>query len=188
MLFPRAFALSEVLWRYPDIRDFDDFVDRAIPHYELFKQNGINIGPNIVQLDYNLTKINGEIYLEILKPNSVDCNVFYSTDGSIPLSKNEKYIQDIKLTHDEIIRFAAFKDDLRISPVFETKFNMHKAVGKNVVLSTSADKKYNSGGAQALINGVDGSDVRYKDKEWLGFLNSDFECEIDFEINNIFRY
>ncbi len=66
---------------------------------------------------------------------------------------------------------------------------MHKAVGKNITLSVLPSVKYNAGGKNALINGINGSDKRYGDKEWLGFDGKDVEITIDLgketDINSI---
>lgn len=66
---------------------------------------------------------------------------------------------------------------------------MHKAVGKKIELSVEPSKVYSGSGAVGLINGIQGSDKRYGDKEWLGFWGDDLEILIDLgaetEINKI---
>ena len=171
---------SEVLWTYPETRDFNDFVTRVIPHCQKFKNDGINIGPNIIQLDYKMYLEDDSTYFNINAPENVACDIYYTTDGSSPDLAKSKYNKSLKLTQNQKMKYAAFRDSIRISPIFETEFIKHKAVGKNIELISVPDKKYNSGGKSALTNGVRGSEIRYKDNEWLGFLNSDFECSIDF--------
>ena len=56
---------------------------------------------------------------------------------------------------------------------------MHKAVGKKITFDVAPSEKYNAGGNAALINGINGSDKRYGDNEWLGFDGKDVEITID---------
>jgi hexosaminidase len=52
-------------------------------------------------------------------------------------------------------------------------------LGKQIELSVEPSKVYSGSGANGLINGIQGSDKRYGDKEWLGFWGDDLEIKID---------
>ena len=80
-------------------------------------------------------------------------------------------------------------DGKQLGTIFEQRINLHKAVGKQISLNILPNEAYNSGGKQALINGISGNNKRYGDKEWLGFSGDDVEITIKFntatEINKI---
>ena len=44
-LWPRACALAEVLWSYPEKRDFDAFRARLVPHRKRLVHFGVNVAP-----------------------------------------------------------------------------------------------------------------------------------------------
>ena len=45
MVFPRMFALSEILWSPVEIRDYEGFVDRLDWHFERLEALGVNYRP-----------------------------------------------------------------------------------------------------------------------------------------------
>ena len=57
--------------------------------------------------------------------------------------------------------------------------NYHKAFGKKISLDKQPSPAYPGSGPEGLINGMNGSDTRYGDKEWLGFSGEDFEVTLD---------
>ena len=44
-MWPRAFAMSEILWTYPSTRDFPEFEERAGEHRVRLLKQGINCAP-----------------------------------------------------------------------------------------------------------------------------------------------
>ena len=80
-----------------------------------------------------------------------------------------------------VIKAAVFNSEKTLGSLFSQSFNYHKAFGKSIELSVAPNKTYDEGGKEALINSIKGSESRYGDKEWLGFLGEDVEIIIDLE-------
>jgi hexosaminidase len=49
MLFPRLFALSEMVWSPQETRDYRDFLSRVPPQLARLKRRGVNYRPLDVQ-------------------------------------------------------------------------------------------------------------------------------------------
>tara|TARA_B100000780_G_C21034093_1_gene414723 strand:- start:204 stop:545 length:342 start_codon:yes stop_codon:yes gene_type:complete len=54
-------------------------------------------------------------------------------------------------------------------------------VGAKILIDKKPHPAYNTGGKDALINGISGNNKRYGDKEWLGFSGEDIEITIKFD-------
>ena len=91
----------------------------------------------------------------------------------------KKYLKKIEIKKDVIIRAASFEDGIQIGGEITEEAKMHIAFGKKVALTEKASPKYNTGGLDALTNGVGGQNSRYGDKEWLGFEGTDLNATID---------
>jgi hexosaminidase len=61
----------------------------------------------------------------------------------------------------------------------EFRINTHLATGKNISVANEPAPQYNNGGIDNLLNGINGSNVRYGDNEWRGFSGVDFDATID---------
>ena len=181
MVFPRAMALSEVLWTSEEHKNYRDFINR-LEH--------LHIRMDALNLNYSnhLYDIKGEIqFVEnrvqfIIQPESSSQNIFYSLDGNKPTIQSTKYENPINISDDVHIQAAVFDENgHQLGGTFKETIKMHKAVGKKIELSAEPSKVYGGSGATGLINGIQGSDKRYGDKEWLGFWGDDLVIKIDLE-------
>jgi len=115
--------------------------------------------------------------------------IHYTLDGSEPTLNSKMYSRPIPVLESKTIKAAVFNSKEKLGKTFSETINYHKAVGKKITLNVEPNKAYSGSGAEGLINGVNGSDKRYGDKEWLGFSGEDIEIVIDFgkktEINTI---
>ena len=59
-----------------------------------------------------------------------------------------------------------------LGELYTTHFKKHLAVEQQLQISPAPHPNFDSGGSQALINGIVGHHKRFNDPEWLGF-NSD---------------
>ena len=118
-----------------------------------------------------------------------DKNIRFTSDGSEPSLTSTIYSSPIPLDKNTIIKAAVFDDDKQLGETFSQNIIFHKAVGKSISLNVALNATYSGSGADGLVNGVSGSNKRYGDKEWLGFLGEDLEITIDLgeetEINSI---
>ncbi len=189
MAFPRAIALSEVLWTSEELRNYGDFVKRLEHFQERMDALDINYANHLYEIKGEIQSNENGIFFQ-LKSESNSNPIFYATDGSEPNLLSYKYENAISVAEDLNIKAAVFdENEKQLSSIFEETIKMHKAVGKKIELSVEPSKVYSGSGAVGLINGIQGSDKRYGDKEWLGFWGDDLEILIDLgaetEINKI---
>ncbi|WP_316816352.1 family 20 glycosylhydrolase [Pedobacter nyackensis] len=91
MLFPRMFALSEIAWTNPMLKDFDRFTRIAVPtHLNAFERKGINFRvPDAVEpVD---TVMIGDRFTITLNPPLPGSKIFYTINGRIPTEVDMEY-------------------------------------------------------------------------------------------------
>ena len=186
MAFPRAIALSEVIWSDYKNKNYSDFINRLEHFNKRLDVMNVNYSNHIYDIKGKLIDENGKLFFE-LKSTSNKFDIFYSKDGSNPKTLYEEPILIDSTMH---IKAQVYKSGMiKKGNPFEQKINLHKAVGSKISLNVTPHKAYNTGGKQALINGISGNDKRYGDTEWLGFSGDDIEITIEFdeptEINSI---
>jgi hexosaminidase len=179
MAFPRAVALSEVLWTSKEHRNYEDFVKRLEHFQKRMDVLNVNYANHLYEIKGEIQFNENGIQME-LKPESNLNPIFYTTNGSEPNLRSYKYENALNVSEGLHIKAAVFDENgKQISSVFEETIKMHKGVGKKIELSVEPSNVYSGSGAAGLINGVQGSDKRYGDKEWLGFWGDDLEIRID---------
>jgi hexosaminidase len=165
MAFPRAIALAEVLWSQPEKRNYEDFLgrlERELPH-----------------LPANYADHLFDIHFE-LKGNQVALSNRSGAAMSYILGEKnqEAYISPIPISTDT--RLKAWRNDRPGKPL-ELAFHTHALFGKKIEWAEPPHPNYQLGGAQALSNGLLGSDERYGDGEWLGWWGKDVVLAADLD-------
>ena len=116
--------------------------------------------------------------------------------ANVPISirvKGDKQKMDNQISNMLVKIATHIKDPIKRLEYIQEQTNMgksrHKAVGAKITIDKMPHKAYSGSGAEGLINGINGSDSRYGDKEWLGFWGEDIIVTINFstpkEINSI---
>ena len=178
MAFPRAVALSEVLWSSPENKNYSDFIHRLEQYQKRLDQLDVNYANHIYSVNGKLTHLSDRITYE-LHTTSSSYPIYYSTDRSFP---SQLYSDPIKV--DSSIQIKAVILDSKASAlgaVFQQKINLHKGVGAKITIDKEPHPAYNAGGKDALINGISGNNKRYGDREWLGFSGEDIIITIEFD-------
>ncbi|MCI2229671.1 family 20 glycosylhydrolase [Polaribacter sp. MSW13] len=189
MAFPRAIALSEVVWSANKNKNYTNFVKRLERFNLRLDAMNVNYANHLYEVKGELISKNGKLTYQL--ETTTDKKIVYTTDGNDPIFLEKSiYKKPVEIDSSTILKAAVFNNDgKQLGSVFKQKINLHKAVGKKISLSVAPHKSYNAGGKQALINGISGNNKRYGDKEWLGFSGEDVEITIDFdevtEINSI---
>lgn len=178
MAFPRILAMSEVNWSAPKQKDYPAFV-KGVEHFHArMDALSINYANHLYEVDGNLVNEGGQptFVLETLTENKT---IRYTTDGSDPDMNAAIYEGPIPIDRTLTLKAAVFNAEKQLGNVFVRQINYHKAIGKNISIDKESAPAYPGSGAQGLINGINGSDIRYGDKEWLGYWGEDFEVVID---------
>lgn len=186
MAFPRAIALSEVLWSAPDKKNYEDFINRLEQYQRRLDKLDVNYANHIYEVKGKLQNNEGKLSYELSTVSQTHA-IYYSTDGSEP---NTLYSGPIPIEKSVTIKAVVKNDSGKaMGYEFEQKVKLHKGVGAKISINKEPHPSYNAGGKEALINGISGNNKRYGDKEWLGFWGEDLEITIDFdkptEVNSI---
>ena len=188
MVFPRILALSEVVWSPTENKNYPDFLNRVENFHKRLKALNINFANHLYDIDGQLLSENGKLSYQLATP-SINKTIRFTTDNSEPNNLSDIYNSPIKIEKTITIKAAVFDNETQLSKTFAQQLNYHKAVGKSITLSVEPHKAYNTGGKEALINSINGSNTRFGDKEWLGFYGDNVEITIDLgeemEINSI---
>lgn len=179
MAYPRAVALSEVLWSFPENKNYTDFVNRLEIYQKRLDMLDVNYANHLYELKGRLISENDSLFYE-LSSTSKNHDILYAiNDNNI----TELYTTPIPIDTTMNLKAGLFDENLiQLGTTFEQNINLHKAVGAKITLDKEPHPSYNAGGNTALINGISGHNKRYGDKEWLGFLGEDIEVLIEFDI------
>ena len=178
MAYPRAVALSEVLWSSPKHKNYSDFIHRLEQYQKRLDQLEVNYANHIYSVKGELINSKGNLAYQ-LSTTSSSYPIYYSTDKSFP-SK----LYSTPITVDTSMHIKAIVLDSKETPlgaVFQQKINLHQGVGAKISINKEPHPAYNAGGKNALINGISGNNKRYGDKEWLGFSGEDIIVTIEFD-------
>ena len=178
MAFPRMVALSEVVWSEDKNKNFENFKTRLEFYQQRLDARDVNYANHLHEILGKSEIKEGVLYMN-LKTSSNTKSIRYTLDGTAPNINSAVYKEPLLIDKSVTIHAASFNAKDQVSGVFKESIKMHKAVGKKITFDVAPSEKYNAGGNAALINGINGSDKRYGDNEWLGFDGKDVEITID---------
>ncbi len=170
MLFPRLCASAEVGWT--EERDFSGFVQRLIPHMTRLEEMGIQPANHLYDIKSSISGGSGIVQVD-LQALAKDATIHYTADGTVPTTASDVYPGPLNVTNTATIQAQCFLDGEAVGRPWQQQVNWHLAAGGGINLVEEPHPKYSSGGRTALINGINGSDDRYGDAEWLGFDGKD---------------
>jgi len=178
MAFPRAVALSEVVWSSPENKNYSDFINRLEQYQKRLDQLDVNYANHMYSVKGELKNTEGNVTYQ-LNATSSSYPIYYATDKSAP---SKLYVNPIPVDSSMTIKAVILDSNaIALGAIFQQKINLHKGVGAKILIDKKPHPAYNSGGKNALINGISGNNKRYGDKEWLGFSGEDIEITIKFE-------
>jgi len=179
MIFPRISALSEAVWTTKNIRDWNDFAVRIENEMNRFDYMNINYAKSSYQVSingyYNQEKKQFQVEISAELPQ---LEIRYTTNGSEPNIKSQKYLDPFNVDKSAVIKAKAFKNGIRVSAQKELSLKIHKATGKKVVLENKYSKRFAGGGAVGLTNSMRGS-TNYGDGRWQGYEVLDLTAVVD---------
>jgi len=178
MVFPRILAMSEVVWNGPttDLEtEYSDFLTRVEPFMERMDALDISYANHLYEIEGEVIKESGAAFMTFKTATSgkeiyyrIDEGEVLRYDDPIPITKDMTFVSEVSLDGH---------------PLGKARFDTiiyHHGIAGTITLNVDPHSAYGAGGKNALINGVSGSDIRYGDKEWLGFWGDDLEIMIDF--------
>jgi hexosaminidase len=177
MVFPRILAMSEVVWSGTSNNletDYPDFLSRLESFLKRMDALDINYANHLYDVSGSVIKRNDSVFYKLKTPTKGK-EIRYSINNS----EEQKYDQPILISEDTQLDAQLYDEIEKMGRPFSETIRFHKAIKGKITLNVAPNRAYNAGGKEALINGISGSDIRYGDKEWLGFLGEDLEITID---------
>ncbi len=171
MAFPRACALSEVVWSAKGKRSWTDFSKRIQVHMTRLDAVGLKFSRSF----YDITASFSENKV-ILKSNDPALEIRYTTDGKPPSPNSPQYISPIPITKTTTLKAAVFAKGKPLGKATLVKYTIHKAIGKPYILPQKPSE-YTGGDVFALTNGVTGNIKTWNN--WIGLVNHDIDPVID---------
>ena len=176
-VFPRIFAMSEVLWSYPKDRNFVEFYNRIQNQYGLLEAKNVNYGLEFVPVSLKSNLKDDKVEIEVVSKhesfktnyrwNCEDCDtIFVETPSEIELNKSA------------ILEIETFKNGIKYGTNLLQGFQLHKAINSEIKQKNAYNNVYKASGEKGLLDGKTGS-KKMRDGNWQGFLGVDIDCVID---------
>lgn len=185
-VFPRLLAMSEVLWSYPEERDYTSFYKRVQHHYPILKNKNVNYGYENIPATIT-SSIKGRKVFINPKAGNNDLTLQYlwkygwynQVDTTNIISTNYKSIEgEISLEKSGTLFVQAYKNNAVYGEPTIQHFENHNAIGKTVLYSTDYNQWYTAGGDSGLVDSKTGS-LDFRDGNWQGFWGNDAELILD---------
>jgi hexosaminidase len=178
-VFPRMLALAEVLWTYPDQRNYSAFSKRVEEHYERLRALDIKPGFPKVPVLLEATP-NGSTMTVELKPAFQQIQITYSMApmGNRPGDKLSPYVNPILIDCPTLLATEAIMSGMRYTEPMMWWFEPHLALADSLALSYEPSPWYTGGGSKALVDGRLGS-TNFRDGAWQAVQGKDMEAIID---------
>jgi len=91
MIWPRALALSEVLWSPKANRDWNEFVPRVEGQFQRLEKADVNYAPSMYDPDISMIKADKDDYRIVFTPEIKGLDVYYTFDCTFPDNHSAKY-------------------------------------------------------------------------------------------------
>jgi len=179
MAIPRMAALAEVVWSPAEQRDYGDFRQRLLQHFQLLDKMGVNYSKAIYEIKAVVKpSIAGNgIVFELSSPFD-STGIKYTIDGSEPASTSPQYRSAIDIPSTLVVKAAYFDMGKQRGNTLIQSFIVSKSTGKSITLKSPPHENYFGSGAFTLVDGVRGDFARHG-QNWLGWWGPDMEATVD---------
>ncbi|MDR2083994.1 MAG: family 20 glycosylhydrolase [Bacteroidales bacterium] len=167
MLWPRLAALAEVAWSQKENKDWYRFRDKV----EDTKQRLGYLGYNYCEGNFKPTinTINKDNrHLVTIESDVKGTEIYYTTDGSSPTDKSQKYNQPFEVNDFTTIKAQTYYNGEARESAAETNVFISKLTGKKIFIAPKPSEKYAANYEYTLSDGIMGS-KDHNDGRWLGF-------------------
>lgn len=138
MLYPRAWALAEVLWSDPKGRDINEFVPRVEAHFSRADAADINYARSMYNPIVD-AYMEGEAVKIELKTEFDGLDIFYTFDGTNPDTYSPQYSEPLSIPKDAArIRMRTYRSGEPVGALISIEMPM-------IVERASANKTHKSG-------------------------------------------
>ena len=175
-MLPRIGALAEVQWCNPEQKDYDDWVKREYRLTKLYDLYHWRYATHIFDIDVKIVPNVSKGVIDITMSKQVDGKIMYSIDNQDFV----EYSDTLKIKDNCHLECYVQHPDGTQGRVFKTDFDFSKASMKPITLKDEPNRQYAYDGAQALIDGLQGS-TNYRSGRWLGWFGKNLDATIDLQ-------
>ena len=178
-VFPRILAMSEVLWSYPPVRDYEAFRAKVQNHYPRLDYMGVTYGPESKPVTIEVEAEESGKYSVTMKPGESGLEIYYSLDGSAVDQQASLFKSAFEIDSSAIITAQAFKNDKTYGKPEILTIVTHLGIGKKVDYINKFNRHYPGGGESALVDGFKGHQEKHNDGHWQAWAVDDMDVIID---------
>lgn len=182
-VFPRLLAMSEVLWTFPESRNFDLFEKRIEEHYPRLSALNVDFGFPSTPLKMEcMFTMDGEMEISLIR-NLKEAKISYSiipagiqNDLSIP--SFVEYTVPFRIVNPSTVLIRAGFRGKQYPLDLSRTFDPHLGYAKPILLSYTPSPSYMGGGNDALADGRLGTS-NFRDGVWQAVQGKNMEAVID---------
>ncbi|MEP6676178.1 MAG: GH92 family glycosyl hydrolase [Ferruginibacter sp.] len=104
---------------------------------------------------------------------------YYTTDGTVPTTGSTKFSQPFTIENSTVVKAIAVNTKGKSSFVTTAKYT-RSPNNWTIVLNTPFEHQYDAGGAEGLIDGINGT-TDWRKGNWQGYQNNNMEAVIDLQ-------
>ncbi len=154
------------------------WLDRILEKYDRLGMHFLDLDKTVL-IEPQTAVIDGKRTIAMKTPFN-DQTIYYTTDGSEPTLRSNKYTGPFDIDRSSLIRARVFVNR-QSYPLTEKFLLIHKAIGCLYKLTSRYSQynpAYSGGGELGLLDGVRGSD-NFADGRWQGYQGQDLDLIID---------
>ncbi len=151
MAYPRASALSEVLWTMPENKNWTRFSGNMLKAFERYKALDTNASKAFFDVSAKVSSTGSKIVEVTLRSDNPEAEIRYTTDNSTPDKRSKLYTSAVKLTKTTQFKSKAFLKNKPTGKEFSEIIPVSKATDCSYV--TNAKIQGKTAEDKSLTNG-----------------------------------
>ena len=179
MELPRMAALAEVQWTMPELKNYENFLQRIPQMVKTYDMKGYNYATHVFDVTASFDPDTVKNALMITLKTIDNADVHYTLDGTEPTSASPLYKEPVAITDSCTFKARAVRGE-KLGRVIGEKIKFNKASMKPITMLKPINKQYEFGGAPTLVDGLKGNG-NYKTGRWIAFYRNDMEAVIDLQ-------
>lgn len=173
-VFPRILAMAEVLWKYPNNRNYDKFYNRVQQHYKRLDILEVGYGLETLPIAFD-SKFIGDSFQISLTPGNDNLDIIYKIDNNNAIA----YDSTFSLKGNHTIKAWSEKGSKIYGDTIIFDLFAHKGLNAQVYGLHNYDASYSGGGDHCVKDGIRGSQ-NFRDGRWQGYFGQDFSATYEF--------
>lgn len=111
MTWPRALAVAESLWTLPELKQWDDFIDRTESHFKRLKAADTKYAVSVYDPIFKVKQENNGKLILTLTTEINGLDIYYSFDNSFPDNYYPKYTEALEVpAESSLIRVITYRN------------------------------------------------------------------------------